>query len=65
MVHIEMDYYSAIKMNQIISFEAMAGPRDCHTEWSQNNTLYINACMWNLEKWYKQSYLQREIETQT
>ena len=38
------------------------GPRDCHTEWSKSERgkrmLYINAYMWNLEKWYKWSYLQ-------
>ena len=28
-----MEYYSAIKMNEICS--NMAGPRDCHTEWSE------------------------------
>ena len=26
---------------------------------------YINACMWNLEKWYRWIYLRAEIETQT
>ena len=38
------------------------GPRDCHTEWSKSERekqiSYINACMWNLEKWYRLSYLQ-------
>ena len=36
--------------------------RDCYTEWSKSERekqiLYINACMWNLEKWYRCSYLQ-------
>ena len=40
----------------------VAGPRDCHTEWSKSERekqiLYINAYMWNLEKWYRWSYLQ-------
>ena len=40
----------------------MDGPRDCHTEWSKSERekqiLYINACMWNLEKWYRCYYLQ-------
>ena len=38
------------------------GPRACHTEWSKSERekqiLYINAYMWNLEKWYKWPYLQ-------
>ena len=38
------------------------GPRDCHTEWSKSEREkqipYINAYMWNLEKWYRWSYLQ-------
>ena len=33
------------------------GPRDCHTQWSKSEKekqiLYINAYMWNLEKWYR------------
>ena len=40
----------------------MDGPRDCHTEWSKSERekqiLYINAYIWNLEKWYRWSYLQ-------
>ena len=27
-----MEYYTAIKKNEIMSFAAMDGPRDCHTE---------------------------------
>ena len=38
------------------------GPRDCHTEWSklerEKQILYINAYMWNLEKWYSWTGLQ-------
>ena len=38
------------------------GLRNCHTEWSnserENQTLYINAYMKNLEKWHKWTYLQ-------
>ena len=38
------------------------GPRDCHTEWSKSERakqiLYINAYMWNLEKWYRWTSLQ-------
>ena len=40
----------------------VAGSRDCHTEWSKSERekqiSYINAYMWNLEKWYKWSYWQ-------
>ena len=40
----------------------MDGPRDCHTEWSKSERekqiLYINAYMWNLEKWYRWTGLQ-------
>ena len=35
----------------------MDGLRECHTELSKSErekqTLYINAYMWNLEKWYR------------
>ena len=38
------------------------GPIDCHTEWSKSERekqiSYINACMWNLEKWYRWTGLQ-------
>ena len=38
------------------------GPRDCHTEWSKserkNQISYIDAYMWNLEKWYRWTGLQ-------
>ena len=38
------------------------GSRDCHTEWSKSEgekqILYINAHMWNLEKWYRWTGLQ-------
>ena len=40
----------------------MDEPRNCHTEWSKSERekqiSYINAYMWNLEKWYWWSYLQ-------
>ena len=32
-------------------------PRVCHREWSKSERekqiLYVNAYMWNLEKWYR------------
>ena len=38
------------------------GPRVCHTEWSKSERekqiLYINAYMWNLEKWCRWTGLQ-------
>ena len=40
----------------------MDGPRDCLTEWNKSEREKqisdINAHMWNLEKWYRCSYLQ-------
>ena len=45
----------------------MDGPRWCQTEWNKSKRekqiWYINAYMWNLEKWLRWSYLQTEIET--
>ena len=38
------------------------GPRVCHTEWRKSererHMLYINAYIWNLERWYWQPYVQ-------
>ena len=37
------------------------GVKDCHTEWSKSERekqIYLNTYMWNLEKWYRWSYLQ-------
>ena len=43
-------------------FRDMDGPRGCHTEWSKSERekqiLYINIYIWNLEKWYRWTYLQ-------
>ena len=40
----------------------MDGSRECHTEWSKSEwekqISYINAYMWNLEKWYRWTALQ-------
>ena len=37
------------------------GPRDCHTEWSKSDRkkqiFYNITYMWNLEKWYRWTYL--------
>ena len=44
----------------------MDGPRDSYTELSKSEKerqiLYINVCMWNLEKWNSWSYLQNRIK---
>ena len=32
-----MEYYSVIKRNQIVPFEAMDGPRICHIEWCKSD----------------------------
>ena len=34
------------------------GPWECHTQRSESKRkmMYINACMWNLEKWSRWSY---------
>ena len=40
----------------------MDEPRDCYTEWSKSERerqiLYVNAYIWNLERWHWQSYVQ-------
>ena len=40
----------------------MDGPKDVHAEWSKSERekqiLRVNAYMWNLEKWYRWTYLQ-------
>ena len=40
----------------------MDGPKDVHAEWSKSERekqiLCVNAYMWNLEKWYRWTYLQ-------
>ena len=49
----------------------MNGPRDCHTEWSKSERekqiSYNITYMWNLEKWYRWTYLQsrnRDIDVE-
>ena len=55
-----MEYYSAIKRNETGSFVEMWTELETviHSEVSKKQILYIVAYMWNLEKWYRQSYLQ-------
>ena len=44
------------------SAEMLNGTRDGHIKWSKSERerqiSYINAYMWNLEKWYRWTYLQ-------
>ena len=63
MVHI----YNGILLDQEkehiwVSSSEVAEPRAYHTEWSKSErekqALYINAYIWNIEKWYWWIYLQ-------
>ena len=48
------------KWNWVICRD-MDGPTECPTEWSMSEReqiLHTNTYMWNLEKWYRWSYLQ-------
>ena len=54
-----MEYYSAIKMNEFESVPVKwinLEPRVKKVR--KRKTSYINACIWNLEKWYWWTYLQ-------
>ena len=54
-----MEYYSAIKRNRIGSFVGMwMAQRVSYRMKSEKQVLYINAYMWNLEKWYRRTGLQ-------
>ena len=56
-----MEYYSVIKRNEIGSFVEtwMNLETVIQSEVSQKEkNKYINACMWNLEKWYRWTSLQ-------
>ena len=50
-----MEYYSAIKRNEIGSFVEMWMDLETviQSEVRKRKISYINACMWNLEKWYR------------
>ena len=56
-----VEYYSAKKRMHLSPNEADE-PRAYYIEWSKSERkrqiLYINACVWNLEKWYWWTYLQ-------
>ena len=50
------------KGTRLVIWIDMDGPRVYHTEWSKSEREkqipYINAYMWNIEKWYRWTYLQ-------
>ena len=52
-----MEYYSAIKRNEIGSFVEtwidLETVIQSEVSQKEKNKSYINACMWNLEKWYR------------
>ena len=65
-----MEYYSAIKRNEILPFTETWMDLETHTEWSEleqeEQILYINAYVWNLEKnGVDELICKAEIETQT
>ena len=62
-VHIYNRILLSLKRNEIVSFaESVVGPRNCHTEWSKSEREKQTSCntayLWNLEKWYRWTYLQ-------
>ena len=48
------------KEHMRVSSNEVDEPRACYTEWSESEKqiLYINAWIWNLEKWYRWTFLQ-------
>ena len=52
-----MEYYSAIKSNKIALFLEMwmnlKSVIQREVSRNENTQIYINACMWNLGKWYR------------
>ena len=61
MTHPSMHYTHKKEQNCAICRD-MDGPRDSHTEWSKSERekqiSYNIAYMWNLEEWYRWTYLQ-------
>ena len=58
-----MGYYTAIKKECVwVSSNEVDEPRAYCTKWGKSEkeklVLYINACMWNLERWYWWAYMQ-------
>ena len=56
-----VECHSVIKRKNIGAFVDVVGPRDCHTKWSKSEREKQMSYMhtWNLEKWYRWSYLQK------
>ena len=66
-----MEYYSAIKKNEIMPFAAtwMDGPRDYHTKWSKSEREtqipYATTYMWNLKNDTNELIYKTETDSQT
>ena len=62
-----MEYYSAIKRNEIGSLAETWMDLDCHTEWGKSErekqTYYEIAYLWNLGKNTDEMICKAEIET--
>ena len=63
MVHIYNGILLSYKKEQNSAiYRDVDRPRPCHTDWSKSERekqiLYNIAYMWNLEKWYRWTYLQ-------
>ena len=66
-VHIQNEILFNHKKEQIwVSFTEVDEPRACYMEWSKSERekqiSYINAYMWNLERWYLWSNMQDSKE---
>ena len=58
-VHIHNGILLSYKKERIwVSSNEMDEPRAYYTVKSESQILYINACIWNLERWYWWTYLQ-------
>ena len=65
-----MEYYSALKRDEMLPSAETWMDLETHTEWSEfeqeEQILYINAYLWNLEKnGIDELICKAEIETQT
>ena len=58
------EYYPAIKRNEIVPFAEMWMDLETVIQSKvrkrKTNIIYINAYMWNLEKWYRLSIFAKE-----
>ena len=58
------EYYPAIKRNEIVPFAEMWMDLETVIQSKvrkrKTNIIYINAYMWNLEKWYRRSIFAKE-----